>query len=79
MHEERKNVKYSDSNAVTLLASLAVLETNYKQELYEKIQEAIVRNDPTIYQNCIAFKRFVAEVKSELPVLIWIFSARTFS
>ncbi len=68
MHEERKNVKYSDSNAVTLLASLAVLETNYKQELYEKIQEAIVRNDPTIYQNCIAFKRFVAEVKSELPV-----------
>lgn len=68
MHEERKNVKYSDSNAITLLSSLAVLETNYKQEMYVKIKESIEKEDPSIYQNSIAFKRFVAEVKTELPL-----------
>lgn len=68
MSEDRRNVKYSDSNAVTLLSCLAVLETHYKQEIYEKILESFKKNDPSIYQNSIAFKRFVAEVKSELPV-----------
>lgn len=68
MHEDRKNVKYSDSNAITLLSSLAVLETNYKQELYIKIKESIEKKDPSIYQNTLAFKRFVAEVKTELPL-----------
>lgn len=68
MHEERKSVKYSDSNVVTLLSSLAVLETHYKQEMYEKIMESIEKKDPSIYQNSIAFKRFVAEVKTELPL-----------
>ena len=66
MKENKKNVKYSDSNAVTLLSSLAVLETKYKQELYEKITEAIEKNDPSIYKNCLSYKRFVAEVRNEL-------------
>ena len=67
MSEEKKNVKYSDSNAVTLLSSLAVLETNYKQELYLKFKEAIEKNDPSIYKGCLAYKRFVAEIANELP------------
>ena len=67
MNEAIRNVKYSDSNAVTLLSSLAVLETNYKQELYEKIMESKEKNDPSIYKNSIAYKRFVAEVANELP------------
>ena len=62
-----KNIKYSDSNAVTLLSCLAVLETNYKQELYEKIIESIEKNDPSIYRNCLAYRRFVAEAHNELP------------
>ena len=66
MNEAIRNVKYSDSNAVTLLSSLAVLETNYKQELYEKIIESIEKNDPSIYKNSMAYKRFVAEVTNEL-------------
>ena len=67
MSEDKKNVKYSDSNIVTLMSSLAVLETNYKQELYLKINEAILKNDPSIYRNTLAYKRFVAEVKTALP------------
>lgn len=67
MAEEVKNVKYSDSNIITLLSSLAVLETKYKQELYEKIVESLEKKDPTIYQSCLAYKRFVAEVYNELP------------
>lgn len=66
MAEDKKNIKYSDSNAVTILASLAVLETNFKQELYEKIIESKEKNDPSIYKNSMAYKRFVAEVSSEL-------------
>lgn len=66
MKENKKNVKYSDSNAVTLLSSLAVLETKYKQELYEKIVESLEKNDPSIYKNCLSYKRFVAEVRNEL-------------
>lgn len=67
MTEDRRNIKYSDSNVVTLLSCLAVLETNYKQELYEKITESLAKNDPSIYQNCMAYKRFKAEVQTELP------------
>ncbi len=67
MSEDKKDVKYSDSNVVTLMSSLAVLETNYKQELYLKINEAIKRNDPEIYKSSLAYKRFVAEVKTTLP------------
>lgn len=67
MKESRKNVRYSDSTTVTLLSCLSVLETDFKQELYEKIVESIQKNDPSIYQNCLAFQRFVAEVKTELP------------
>ena len=66
MKEDKKNIKYSDSNAVTLLSSLAVLETKYKQELYEKIVESIKKNDPSIYKNSLSYKRFVAEVRNEL-------------
>lgn len=66
MKEDKKNIKYSDSNVVTLLSSLAVLETKYKQELYEKIVESIEKDDPSIYQNCLSYKRFVAEVRNEL-------------
>ena len=66
MTEDRRNIKYSDSNVVTLLSCLAVLETNYKQELYEKITESINKNDPSIYKNSIAYKRFKAEVQTEL-------------
>ena len=66
MKEDKKNIKYSDSNAVTLLSSLAVLETKYKQELYEKIVESIEKNDPSIYKNSLSYKRFVAEVRNEL-------------
>lgn len=67
MAEDVKNVKYSDSNVITLLSSLAVLETDYKQELYEKIVESLEKNDKSIYQNSLAYKRFVAEVYNELP------------
>ena len=67
MSEDIKNVKYSDSNAVTLLSCLAVLETNYKQELYEKIIESQEKNDLTILRNSISYRRFVAEVLNELP------------
>lgn len=67
MKEDKKNVKYSDSNAVTLLASLSVLETNYKQELYETIIEYNKTKDISIIKNSLAYKRFVAEVASELP------------
>ncbi len=67
MAEDIKNIKYSDSNAVTLLSCLAVLETNYKQELYEKIIESIQKKDPSIYRNSMAYKRFVAEAHNELP------------
>ena len=66
MNENKKDVKYSDSNAVTLLSSLAVLETKYKQELYEKIMESIEKNDSNIYKNSLSYKRFVAEVRNEL-------------
>ena len=66
MNEDIKNVKYSDSNAITLLSALAVLETNYKQELYEKIKESIEKNDPSIYRESTAYRRFVAEVHNEL-------------
>lgn len=66
MKENKKNIKYSDSNAVTILSSLAVLETKYKQELYEKIVESIEKNDPSIYKNSLSYKRFVAEVRNEL-------------
>lgn len=68
MKEDSKNVKYSDSNATTLLSCLAVLETDYKQELYEKIMESLDKNDPSIYRNSLAYRRFVAEVNNELPV-----------
>ncbi len=67
MNESIRNIKYSDSNVVTLLSSLAVLETNYKQELYLKIMEAKEKNDPSIYKNSMAYRRFVAEVMNELP------------
>lgn len=67
MSEDVKNVKYSDSNAITLLSSLAVLETNYKQELYEKIIESQQKNDPEIYRSTPAYRRFVAEAHNELP------------
>lgn len=67
MSEDIKNIKYSDSNATTLLSSLAVLETNYKQELYEKIIESLAKNDPSIYRKSLAYKRFVAEAHNELP------------
>lgn len=67
MSEDVKNVKYSDSNAITLLSSLAVLETNYKQELYEKIIESQEKNDPEIYRSTLAYRRFVAEAHNELP------------
>ena len=67
MNEEKKHVKYVGSNAVVILSSLAVLETQYKQELYEKIIEAQEKNDPSIYKESIAYKRFVAEVHNELP------------
>lgn len=67
MSEDIKNIKYSDSNAITLLSCLAVLETNYKQELYERIVESIEKNDPAIYRNSMAYRRFVAEVYNELP------------
>ena len=67
MAEDKKNVKYSDSNAVTLLSSLAVLETCYKQELYLKIEESLKKHDPSIYKQSLAYKRFVAEVKTALP------------
>ena len=63
---EKKNVKYSDSNTVTLLSSLAVLETKYKQELYEKIMEYKKTGDKSIYKESNAYKRFVAEVQNEL-------------
>lgn len=66
MNEDIKNIKYSDSNAVTLLSCLSVLETNYKQELYEKIIESIEKKDDSIYKNSLAYKRFVAEVHNEL-------------
>ena len=66
MSEDKKNIKYSDSNAVTILSSLAVLETHFKQELYEKIIESKEKNDPSIYKNSMAYKRFVAEVSTEL-------------
>ena len=66
MKENKKDIKYSDSNAVTILSSLAVLETKYKQELYEKIVESIEKNDPSIYKNSLSYKRFVAEVRNEL-------------
>lgn len=67
MSEDIKNVKYSDSNAITLLSCLAVLETNYKQELYEKIMESLEKKDPSVYRNSMAYRRFVAEVYNELP------------
>jgi len=67
MDVDKKDVKYSDSNAVTLLASLSVLETHYKQELYEKIIEYNKTKDPKVIKNSLAYKRFVAEVASELP------------
>lgn len=67
MSESKENIKYSDSNAVILISSLAVLETCYKQELYEKIMEYKEKKDPNIYKNSMAYKRFVAEVKNELP------------
>ena len=67
MSEDKKDVKYSDSNIVTLMSSLAVLETCYKQELYLKINEALEKNDPSIYKSSLAYKRFVAEVKTALP------------
>ncbi|MBR6072545.1 MAG: FRG domain-containing protein [Acholeplasmatales bacterium] len=67
MNEDRNQIKYSDSNSVTLLSSLAVIETKYKQELYEKFMLSIEKNDKSIYQNTNAYKRFVAEVKNELP------------
>ncbi|MBE6137603.1 MAG: FRG domain-containing protein [Erysipelotrichaceae bacterium] len=67
MNEDIKNIKYSESNAVILLSCLAVLETNYKQELYEKIVESIEKNDPSIYRDCLAYRRFVAEAHNELP------------
>lgn len=67
MAEDVKEVKYSDSNIITLLSSLAVLDTKYKQELYEKIVEGIEKKDPSIYRNSLAYKRFVAEVSNEMP------------
>ncbi len=67
MSEDIKNIKYSDSNAITLLSCLAVLETNYKQELYEKIAESLEKNDSAIYRDSMAYRRFVAEVNNELP------------
>jgi len=67
MNEDKKNVKYSDSNAVTMLSSLAVLETKYKQELYNKIMESLEKGDSSIYKNCIAYRRFKAELYNELP------------
>lgn len=66
MSEDRHNIKYSDSNAVTMVSSLAVLETKYKQELYLKFNEAIEKKDKSIYENSMAYKRFKAEVSSEL-------------
>ena len=66
MKEDKRNIKYSDSNAVTILSSLAVLETKYKQELYEKIVESIEKNDSSIYKECLSYKRFIAEVRNEL-------------
>lgn len=65
MSEDRKNVKYSDSNTTILLSSLAVLETPLKQELYEAIKESIKNKDKK-YQETKAYKRFVGEVTSEL-------------
>lgn len=67
MNEEKKNVKYFDSNITTLISSLAVLETNYKKEFYEAIIKSIELNDRSIYMNTNGYKRFVAEVSSELP------------
>jgi hypothetical protein len=67
MAENKKDVKYSDSNVVRMLSSLAVLETHFKQELYVTIKEALAKNDFNILKSSIAYKRFVAEVSSELP------------
>ncbi len=67
MNEEKNHVKYVGSNATIILSSLAVLETKYKQELYEKIIESQEKNDPSIYKESVAYKRFVAEVHNELP------------
>ena len=67
MGESKENIKYSDSNAVTLISSLSVLETRYKQELYESIMKYKKTGDSSIYKNTMAYKRFVAEVKNELP------------
>jgi hypothetical protein len=63
---DRKDIKYSDSNTTTLLSSLACLETKYKKELYYLIKKAKEENNPDIYLNSISYKRFVAEVKTEL-------------
>ena len=67
MAENKKDVKYSDSNVVRMLSSLAVLETHFKEELYVTIKEALAKNDFNILKSSIAYKRFVAEVSSELP------------
>ena len=67
MAENKKDVKYSDSNVVRMLSSLAVLETHFKQELYNKIRESLEKKDFDILRASIAYKRFVAEVSSELP------------
>ena len=63
---DRKDIKYSDSNTTTLLSSLACLETKYKKELYYLIKKGKEENNPDIYLNSISYKRFVAEVKTEL-------------
>ncbi len=67
MSEDKNNVKYSDSNITTILSSLSVLETKYKEELYDKITESIKKNDKEIYLKSNSYSRFVAEVSSELP------------
>ena len=66
MNEKKSAVKYSDSNITTILSALAVLETPYKEELYDKIMESKEKNDPSIYKKCNAYTRYVAEVSQNI-------------
>ena len=66
MNAKRSDVKYSDSNTITLVSALSVLDVKYKQELYDKIIESIKLNDSSIYRNSMAYRRYYAEVSNEL-------------
>jgi len=68
MNTEKSNVKYSDSNIITILSSLSVLETDIKIELFNVIKKYVETNDPNVYLNSLAYKKFKAEVCHELPL-----------